>query len=90
MANENIQQGGLTELQKLELKRALEIQGGYVLSDDSLTGEVINPEFQAIDKGMTKQRIQAGLNRNRSNRDKYYSQMEQEFKTGRKITLMGF
>ena len=42
------------ETEKTELKRALFIQGGFMLSDDSLNREVINPEFEVIDKDLNK------------------------------------
>ena len=46
-------------LQKLEQKRNLEVAEGYLLSYDSLTGEVINPEFQAIEWGRVYERLRA-------------------------------
>ena len=42
------------ETEKLNEKRALFIQGGFMLSDDSLNQEVINPEFQAIDQDLKR------------------------------------
>lgn len=38
-----------TETEKTEKKRALFLQGAFILSLDSLTGEILNPEFKAID-----------------------------------------
>ena len=56
--------GMRTEQEKTELKRALFIEGNFSLSEDSLTGEIINPEFEAIEsdlfqeviKGVTEER----------------------------------
>ena len=72
----------LDELDKLEKKRALYIQGNYMLSDDSLNNEVINPEFQAIDKGLyertTKQRERENPAENK---------LIQQLQSGNKISL---
>jgi len=38
-------------LQETEQKRAIFTQGAYILMVDSLTGEIINPDFLAIDSG---------------------------------------
>ena len=43
-----------TESQKIEEKRALLLQGNIMLSDDSLTGEIINPEFIAIEQDLNR------------------------------------
>jgi len=42
----------LNNLDRIEQKRALYIQGAYFLMQDSLKNEVINPLFQAIDNGL--------------------------------------
>jgi len=42
----------MNESQKLRLKRELYNTDNYILSLDSSTGEVINLDFNAIDKGM--------------------------------------
>ncbi len=43
------------ELNKIELKRELYVTGEFQLSNDSFMGTVINPEFQAIDKGLNRE-----------------------------------
>jgi len=46
----------LNELEKLELKRALYLNGSCFFRADSLNNnEIINPIFQAIDKGVYNQ-----------------------------------
>jgi len=71
-----------SETQKTELKRALYLQGAFMLSDDSLNNEVINTEFQAIDTGLFD-RIQ----QSQSQRTQQENKIIQAFKTGQKINL---
>ena len=51
----------MNELQKIEMKKHIYTQGHF-LSQDSLTGETINPQFQAIDRGL-KDRIKTKISR---------------------------
>ena len=46
-----------SESYKVKLKRALYVQSGFSLMRDSLTGEVINPLFESVDRGLY-QRLQ--------------------------------
>ncbi len=46
-----------TEQEKTELKRALFIEGSFSLSEDSLTGEILNPEFEAIESDLFQEVI---------------------------------
>ena len=71
-----------SELEKLELKRALYIQNGYILSNDSLFNEEINPEFRAIDMDLF-QDAYAGI----SEEDNRINEQVKELLNGRKITL---
>lgn len=77
----------MNELNKLELKRALEMQRGYLLSQDSLNKDVINPEFQGIDLNYQER----FFNHNRpSMRAKHENNLVKQFYEGNKIILRGF
>ena len=47
----------MEELKKLEMKRALFIEGGFSLSMDSLTGEIFSPEMEAIESDLFQEVI---------------------------------
>jgi len=72
----------MNNLKKLELKRALWLQGGFLLSQDSLTGEVLNPEFEAIDREFNK-RFKANRSGAETSEDRALNQL----RAGNKIKL---
>ena len=71
-----------TEQEKLEQKRALWIEGSFMLSVDSLTGEIINPDFEAIESDLFQEVIQGVGEEQRQE-----TALINELLNGKKITL---
>lgn len=70
-----------TELEKVEQKRSIYTQNAFLLSVDSLTGDVLNPEFEAVDRELYS-RIQKKLQFTG-----YVDRMILQLKSGTKIRL---
>ncbi len=75
-----------TEIEKVREKRALFIQGAYCLSVDSLTGEIINPDFQAIDRDLFRE-VNTELRELRAIEQAEENHLINQVMTGEKICL---
>ena len=71
----------MLELKKLEVKQNLYNTDNYLLSNDSLNNEVINIDFNGIDKGLF---LSGTL------RPNYEDSLINSLRSGNKITLGGW
>jgi len=74
----------MNETFKTAQKRNIYLSNNFLLSNDSLTGETINPDFQAIDRGFYS-KIKRLLNQNNNRETILINQLRK----GQKINLRG-